>query len=55
MSAFVRKAVAPGVTVVDTLGFNTKLDDDEVVFLLLHSGSDNRVLVGFVLAAYPFL
>jgi hypothetical protein len=45
MASWVRKAIAPGVKSVDTQGFNDKLDDDEVVFLLLHSGSDNRVLV----------
>jgi thioredoxin domain-containing protein 5 len=45
IASWVRKAIAPGVRSVDTQGFNDKLDNDEVVFLLLHSGSDNRVLV----------
>ena len=45
MAAWVRKAIAPGIKYVDTQTFNEKLDQDEVVFLLLHSGSDSRVLV----------
>ncbi|KIM20922.1 hypothetical protein M408DRAFT_118006 [Serendipita vermifera MAFF 305830] len=44
MATFARKAVAPGVTTVDAETFNDKLDSDEVVFLLLHTGSDQRVL-----------
>ncbi|KIM20091.1 hypothetical protein M408DRAFT_13179 [Serendipita vermifera MAFF 305830] len=44
MSTFARKAFAPGFTKVDAETFNKKLNLDEVVFLLLHTGSDQRVL-----------
>jgi hypothetical protein len=45
MSAWVRKVIAPGVISVDDAEFTRKLEKEEVVFLLLHSGSDNRVVV----------
>ena len=44
MTGFVRKAMAPGVTAVSSVSFNLNLEEDEVVFLLLHSGSDSRVV-----------
>lgn len=45
MSAWVRKAMAPGVVSVDDAEFNRRLKDEEVVFLLLHSEEDKRVVV----------
>ncbi|KIM20089.1 hypothetical protein M408DRAFT_30669 [Serendipita vermifera MAFF 305830] len=44
MAAFARKAIAPGGTILNAETFNDKLDSDEVIFLLLHIGSDQRVL-----------
>lgn len=45
MSAWVRKVIAPGVISVDEAEFTKRLEKEEVVFLLLHSGSDNSVVV----------
>lgn len=44
MSTFIRKAMAPGVTPINAETYSMKLEEDEVFFLLLHSGSDSRVL-----------
>ncbi|PVF99148.1 thioredoxin-domain-containing protein [Serendipita vermifera] len=45
METFVRKAVAPGIVKVNTADeFNEKLENEDVAFLLLHSGNDRRIL-----------
>ncbi|KAG8834138.1 hypothetical protein FRC17_009477 [Serendipita sp. 399] len=44
LEAYARKAMAPRVVSVDHKEFNSRLKEEEVVFLLLHGGKDNKVL-----------
>jgi thioredoxin domain-containing protein 5/protein disulfide-isomerase len=55
MSAWVRKAIAPGMISVNEAEFNRKLEKEEVVFLLLHSGNETPVVVSaFIIRILPF-
>jgi len=55
MSAWVRKAIAPGVISVNEAEFTRRLEKEEVVFLLLHSGSETRVVVSaLIIRILPF-
>jgi hypothetical protein len=52
MENFIRKAVAPGVVKVNSADeFNERLEKEDVAFLLLHGGSDRKVVVRLV---FPF-
>jgi hypothetical protein len=49
MEKFIRKAIAPGVVKVNSADeFNERLEKEDVAFLLLHSGSDRKVVVCLV-------
>ncbi|CCA75808.1 related to protein disulfide isomerase-Laccaria bicolor [Serendipita indica DSM 11827] len=55
MEDFARKVMSPRVEAVDEEQFEKKLKEQEVIFLLLHSGKDERLVSVVASAAQPLL
>ncbi|KAG8820676.1 hypothetical protein FRC19_008676 [Serendipita sp. 401] len=55
MEEYIRKAMSPRIETVDHTQYNSRLKEEDVLFLLLHSGKDNRVMDVISKAAQPLL